>query len=141
MQGFHEDLSRQDEPKSGSERGFGMVFAIVFAAVAVWPVFDGGRIRAWAAAVAAFFFIAGLLMPPLLRPLNRLWFKFGMALGKVINPVVMALLFYLTVTPVALVMRLFGKDPLRLKFDRGAESYWIRRDPAGPAPETMRHQF
>ena len=141
MQGFHEDLSRPDEATAGSERSFGMVFAVVFGVVALWPVFDGGRIRAWAAAVAAFFFIAGLLMPPALRPLNRLWFLFGGVLNKVISPLVMGFLFYLTVTPIALIMRVVGQDPLRLKFDRRAKSYWIRRDPAGPAPETMRHQF
>ena len=141
MQGFHEDLSRPDAATAGSEPCFGLVFAVLFGLVALWPVFDGGRIRAWAAAVAAFFFIAGLLMPPALRPLNRLWFLLGGVLNKVISPLVMGFLFYLTVTPIALLMRVAGKDPLRLKFDRRAKSYWIRRDPAGPAPETMRHQF
>ena len=76
-----------------------------------------------------------------LRPLNRLWFLLGMALHKVVNPLVMGFLFYLTVTPMALFMRLAGKDPLRLKFDRQAKSYWIKRQPAGPAPESMRRQF
>jgi hypothetical protein len=140
-QGFHEDLGRQDKAGAGSERSFGMVFAVVFGVIALWPVFDGGRMRAWAAAVAAFFFIAGLLMPPVLQPLNRLWFLFGAALHRIVSPLIMGLLFYLTVTPIALIMRIVGKDPLRLKFDRAARSYWIERHPAGPAPETMRRQF
>ncbi|HEX9701616.1 MAG TPA: SxtJ family membrane protein [Rhodospirillales bacterium] len=142
-QSFHEDLKRQDEGevKAGSERAFGMVFAGVFAAIALWPILDDGKLRAWAAVIAVFFFAAGLLMPPLLKPLNRVWFLFGLALNRVVSPLVMALIFYLTVTPIALIMRIVGKDPLRLKFDRAARSYWIERNPAGPAPETMRQQF
>ncbi len=73
--------------------------------------------------------------------MNRLWFLFGMALHKVISPLVMGLLFYLTVTPIALIMRAIGKDPLHRQFDPQAKSYWIERRPAGPAPETMRRQF
>ena len=80
-------------------------------------------------------------MPKILSPLNRLWFRFGLLLHHIVNPVVMALLFFTTVTPMALIMRLLGKDPLRRKFDPEADSYWIPRQPAGPAPETMKNQF
>ena len=76
-----------------------------------------------------------------MRPFNRLWFRFGLFLNKVVNSLVMGLLFYFTVTPIGLVMRALGKDPLRLRFDRGARSYWIKRQPPGPEPETMRRQF
>ena len=76
-----------------------------------------------------------------MRPFNRLWFNFGMALHNIVNPLVMGLLFYLTITPMALIMRLIGKDPLRRNFEPEAKSYWIERRPAGPAPESMRHQF
>ena len=138
---FHEDFGRGDEPKAGGERGFGMVFAIVFAVIGLWPLSDGGGIRLWALIAACLFAAAGLFWPTLLRPLNRVWFLFGMVLHKVVNPLVMGLLFYATITPIALVMRLMGKDPLRRRFDRQAKSYWIERRPAGPEPQSMRRQF
>ena len=140
-QSFHEDFGREDGPKPGSKRGFGIVFAVVFAIVGLWPLMDGRPFRLWALALAGIFLAAGLFFPTLLRPLNRLWFLFGMALHKVMNPLVMGLLFYLTVTPIALIMRAIGKDPLNRQFDPQAKTYWIVRDPAGPAPETMRRQF
>ena len=90
---------------------------------------------------AGVFLAAGLLVPKVLKPLNRLWFLIGLGLHKVISPLVMGLLFYLTITPMALIMRLMGKDPLRRDFEPEAKSYWIERRPAGPAPESMRHQF
>ncbi|MAF95600.1 MAG: hypothetical protein CMM60_07585 [Rhodospirillaceae bacterium] len=141
LKAFHEDFGRGDEPKAGGERGFGIVFAFVFAVIGLWPLLDGGAIRLWALIAAGVFAAAGLFWPTLLRPLNRVWFLFGMALHKVVNPLVMGLLFYATITPIALVMRLMGKDPLRRRFDRQAKSYWIERRPAGPEPQSMRHQF
>ena len=104
-------------------------------------MWDGGAIRLWALIAAGVFAAAGLFAPALLWPLNRVWFLFGMALHKVVNPVVMGLLFYATITPMALVMRLMGKDPLRRRFDPAAKSYWIERRPAGPEPQSMRRQF
>ena len=96
----------------------------------------GGAIRLWALIAAGVFAAAGLFAPALLRPLNRVWFLFGMILHKVVNPLVMGLLFYATITPMAFVMRLMGKDPLRRRFDPEAKSYWIERRPAGPEPPT-----
>lgn len=138
---FHEDFGRGDGPKAGSERGFGIVFAVVFAVIGFWPLLDGEAARIWALTVGAVFLAASLLAPGVLKPLNRVWFLFGMALGRVVNPLVMGLLFYGTITPIALVMRLAGKDPLRLGFDPDAKTYWIDREPPGPAPESMRNQF
>ena len=140
-QGLHENFSRDDGVQAGSERGFGFVFAIVFATIGLWPLLDDGPVRVWALAAGGAFLAAGLLLPAVLKPLNRVWFLFGMALHKIVNPLVMGLLFFLTVTPIALMMRVAGKDPLRRKFDPGAESYWIKREPPGPAPDTMRQQF
>ena len=138
---LHEDFKREGAVKAGSERAFGVVFAVVFAIVGLWPLIDGAAVRIWALVIGALFAAAAVFAPVVLRPLNRLWFLLGMALHKVVNPLVMAILFYSTVTPMALLMRLAGKDPLRLKFDRQAKSYWIKRQPAGPAPESMRRQF
>jgi hypothetical protein len=140
-QSLHENFKREGTVKAGSERAFGVVFAVVFIIVGLWPLIDGDAVRIWALVVGAIFVSATVVAPVVLRPLNRLWFVLGMALHKVVNPLVMGFLFYLTVTPMALLMRLAGKDPLRLKFDRQAKSYWIERQPAGPAPESRRHQF
>ncbi len=139
--GFHESFERDDAPTAGSERGFDVVFAVVFAIIGLWPLLDGGAVRVWALIVAGGFLAAGFLVPAALRPLNRAWFLFGLALNKVVNPLVMGLLFYITITPMALVMRLLGKDPLNRRFDSQAKSYWIERRPAGPAPDSMRNQF
>jgi len=139
--GLHEDLSRKDDVKAGSERAFGIVFAVVFAIIAAIPMFDGAAPSWWAAGVAAAFLLLALAAPGVLKPLNRVWFLFGMLLHKVVNPIIMGLLFYVTVTPIALIMRMLGKNPLSLEFDPDAKSYWIERDPPGPEPETMRRQF
>ena len=139
--GLHENLGRSDKVKAGSERAFGIVFAVVFAVVGLWPLWEGDGFRPWALIAAGVFLAAGLLVPKALKPLNRLWFVFGLGLHKVVNPLVMGLLFYFTITPMALIMRLIGKDPLRRDFEPEAKSYGIERRPAGPAPESMRHQF
>lgn len=125
----------------GSDRSFGLVFAAVFAIVALLPLKDGGEPRLWAGAIAAAFLVAAFVFPKALKPLNKLWFLIGMALHHVVTPLVMGLLFFVTVTPIALVMRVMGKDPLRLNRDGKAASYWINRTPPGPAPDSMRRQF
>lgn len=137
----HESFRTNIEVKAGSERSFGLVFAVVFAVIGLWPLLDGGGVRLWALAVALAFLIAALLLPRALKPLNVLWFRFGMVLHHVVTPVVMGLLFFLTVTPVGLLMRATGKDPMRLRRDPAARTYWIDRAPPGPAPESMKHQF
>ena len=110
----HEHLSQEDVVTVGSERSFGVVFAVVFAVVAAWPLKDGGDIRVWAAVVSGLFLAVTFLVPGLLKPLNIVWFKFGLLLHKIVNPLIMGFLFFLTITPIALLMRLFGKDDLLL---------------------------
>ena len=139
---LHEHLEAHGEVKISSERSFGMVFATVFAIVGLFPLTGpGGQIRFWALGVALAFLVLGFIAPNVLAPLNRLWAKFGLLLHHIMNPLIMGLIFFLAVTPTALIMRAMGKDPLRLRLDRGARSYWIERDPPGPAPETMKNQF
>lgn len=138
---MHEDLNRQHEIKVGSERSFGIVFAAVFAVVGLWPLVGGGTPRLWALAVAGVFLALALVWTAPLRPLNRLWARFGLLLHAVVNPAVMGLLFFGTVLPIGLILRLTGKDLLNLKRDPAANSYWINRQPPGPKPETMVHQF
>ena len=141
QQQTHESFAREEEVKTSSERVFGFVFAAVFAIIGSWPLVHGNTIRLWSLGVAAAFLVLALAAPKTLAPLNRLWMKFGLLLHAVVNPIVMAFLFFSTVTPIALIMRIRGKDPLRLKLDPAARSYWIDRTPPGPAPDTMPRQF
>lgn len=138
---MHEDLNRQHEIKISSERSFGIVFAVVFAAVALWPLIGGGAPRLWSLVIAALFLVLALRWTAPLRPLNRLWARVGLLLHAVVNPLVMGLLFFSTVLPIGLLLRLMGKDLLNLKRDQAAKSYWIARQPPGPKPDTMIHQF
>ena len=149
MSGTHEPPSHDHAVKMGSDRGFGLVFAAVFGLIAVWPALtlglkprlDQAAVRIWALAAAIAFAAVAVLAPSLLHPLNRLWFAFGLLLSKVMTPIVMGALFALAVVPTGLVMRLRGKDPLRLKIDRASRSYWIMREPPGPARDSMPNQF
>ena len=125
----------------GTDRSFGLVFAVVFALVCVAPLFSGGELRLWAGAVAVAFLVVSFTAPKLLKPLNRLWFLVGMALHHVVTPLVMGLLFFVTVTPIGLIRRAMGKDSLGLRRDDAAASYWVVRQPTGPAPGSMRRQF
>ena len=124
--------------KASSERSFGLVFAGVFAIIGAWPLLRGHEPRLWAFPLAAVFLLAGLFTPKLLRPLNLLWTRLGAILHHIVAPVVMGAVFFLTVVPVAMIIRLFGKDPLRLKL---ANSNWIEREPPGPDPRSMKQQF
>jgi len=127
--------------KSGSERAFGIVFFVALSIIAIWPLTGGETPRWWLLPVAALFLLLALFRPAALRPLNQLWHRFGLLLHRIVNPLVLGLLFFVAVTPTALVMRLLGKDVLGLKFEPEAESYWIKREPPGPAPRTMTKQF
>jgi hypothetical protein len=138
---LHETLEARSEVTQGSERGFGVVFAVVFSVIGLWPLLAGAGVRVWSLIISAGFLAAAFAAPRLLAPLNRLWFRFGMLLGRIVSPVVMAIIFYVTVLPTGLVMRLLGKDLLRLRVDPEAESYWIHRDPPGPAPDSLKQQF
>lgn len=137
----HETFTREEEVKGSSDRSFGLTFAVVGLILAGISFWRGGSWWPYALAAAASFAGLALAAPGVLAPLNRLWLKFGLLLHHVINPLVMGLLFFGVITPMALALRLMGKDLLRLRFDARAKSYWIPRDPPGPAPDTMRHQF
>lgn len=144
MTSLHEDYSRAEEVKSSSERGFGLTVGsilLLIAAVRVW-LHDGyGAIEPALGAVGLALVVLGLVAPGSLAPLNRAWTKLGLLLFKVVNPIVLALIYLTTIVPIGLIMRAFGHDPLRLKRDPQASTYWVKREPPGPAPETMIHQF
>lgn len=141
--GLHENYHRQQEIRGSSERNFGLVFATVFVLVGLAPLLHrpAENPRLWALAIAAVFAVLAFFWTAPLKPLNRLWFRFGLLLHAIVNPLVMGALFYLVVAPIGLLMRVAGKDVLRLKRDKQAATYWIRRDPVGPAPDTMKNQF
>lgn len=139
--GGHDDLAGREPAAKGSERGFGLLFAAVFAAVGLYPAFAGGAPRIWALAAAGAVLAAALARPEWLAPANRIWHRIGAAMHRVASPVVMAAIFFVVVTPTGLAMRALGKDPLRLRRDPDAESYWIHRDPPGPERESMKNQF
>ena len=135
------DIHRHDEIKAGSEREFGFVFTAVFITIALWPLLDGKPVKLWALIIAALFFVCTCIAASLLRPLNILWHNFGLLLGRIVVPVMMSILFFFGVTPIGIIMRLFGKDPLRLRFDPDATSYWIPRDENNNPMGSMQRQF
>ncbi len=138
---IHESFARDTAVQGSSDRAFGLVMTAVFALVALGPLLRHRPLRFWSLLVAIVFLLSALLYPRALRRLNRLWLMLGLALHAIINPVVMGLLFYATVTPIGLLGRWLGRDPLRLRFDPQVNTYWIDRHPPGPAPGTMPRQF
>jgi hypothetical protein len=129
------------EIKGSSDRAFGLVFAVVFVIIACYPLLSGGTIRLWSLIVAGIFLVLALLIPAVLAPANRLWMKFGELLHSIVSPLALGIVFYATLLPTGLLLRLFGKDPLRLRLDPTAESYWIKREPPGPSAESLNNQF
>ena len=126
-----------DEIKISSNRSFGIVFFIVFLLISIYPLLNNDHVRIWSLIISIVFLILGLLNSKILLPLNKIWFKFGILLGKIISPLIMGLIFFVVVTPIGLLMRLFNKDLLNLKFNK-SKSYWIEKsDPKSK----MKNQF
>ena len=126
-----------DDIKISSNRSFGIVFFIVFLLIALYPLTYSGELRIWSVIISLTFLVLGLLNSKILAPLNKLWFKFGIFLGKIISPLIMIIIFFLVVTPIGLIMRLFGKDIMNLKYNKN-QSYWIKKN--GPKSK-MKNQF
>ena len=126
-----------DEIKISSNRSFGIVFFIVFLLIAFYPLLKGDDLRIWSLIISFIFLILGLINSKLLTPLNRIWFKFGLLLGKFISPLIMGIIFFVVVTPIGIIMRLLKKDLLNLKYNK-KETYWIKK--TGPKSK-MKNQF
>jgi len=126
-----------DDIKIGSNRSFGIVFFVVFLLISLYPLLNEENIRIWSLIISFIFLVLGIFNSKILSPLNKVWFKFGILLGKVISPVVMGLVFFLVVTPTGILMKIFRKDLLNLKFNNN-KSYWI--DKRGPKSK-MKNQF
>ena len=123
--------------KISSNRSFGVVFFIVFLLIALYPVINNEEIRAWSLIVSLIFLVLGLLNSKILNPLNQIWFKFGVLLGRIISPLIMAIIFFFVVTPIGLIMRILGKDILNLRYNT-KKTYWIEK--TGPKSK-MKNQF
>ena len=126
-----------NDVKISSNRSFGVVFFIVFLLIALYPVINNEEIRAWSLIVSLIFLILGLLNSKILNPLNQIWFKFGVLLGRIISPLIMAIIFFFVVTPIGLIMRTLGKDILNLRYNT-KKTYWIEK--TGPKSK-MKNQF
>ncbi len=137
----HESYERSEDVRGSSDRSFGIVFAVVFGAIGLLPLAFGAGVRLWSLGVGAAFLLVALAIPSILAPLNRLWLRFGLLLHRIVSPLVLGIMFFLVITPMGLLMRAFGKDLLRLRYDEAAASYWIDRIPPGPPPESLTDQF
>lgn len=137
----HESLQRHEEIHGSSNRAFGLVFAAVFLIIGTYPLLFGGHVRVWSLAVCFAFAAAALALPGVLTPLNKAWTRLGLLLHRIVSPIVLGIMFFAVVTPMGIVMRLFGKDPLRLRFDAQTQTYWIERRPPGPKPDSLPDQF
>ena len=137
----HEELTREHEKKQSSDRVFGLTFFVFFLVIALWPILKHHPIRFPALGISLGFLVLALALPALLAPLNRIWLKFGEVLHSIISPIILGVMFFLVITPIAVIMRLLGKDILKRTFDREAHSYWINREPHGPDRQSLSRQF
>ena len=132
------EISVHASTEQSSEKSFGVVFSIVFLIVALYPLIISSSLRIWALVISIIFFLLAFLAPKILVLPNKLWFKFGLLIGSIVAPIVMAFVYFVTVLPTGLIMRLLGKDLLKNKLDKNAKSYWvIRSEPMG----SMKNQF
>ena len=137
----HESLERNESPQGSSNRTLGLTFAAVFLIISLYPLAFGRPLRLWSIALAAGFAVLALALPDVLGPLNKVWTRLGLLLHRITSPIVLGLMFFCVVTPIGFVMRLRGRDPLRLSMNPDASTYWIDRIPPGPKPDTLPNQF
>ncbi len=123
--------------KISSNKSFGIVFAVVFSLIALWPLLKGNEIRLWSLIISIIFLTLGLLNSKILTPLNKLWFKLGILLGNFIAPIIMGIIFFFVVTPTGIIMKLFRKDLIKLKKNND-NSYWIEKE---DTKSSMTNQF
>ena len=138
----HETIVRHDVVEPGSDRSFGLIVGGILAALGAYQYFAGNSLFPWFGGIGGLLIPFGLAMPKALHPLNIAWMRLGLLLGRIVTPVVMLLVYLVSIVPIGLLLRVSGKDLLRLKKKTEAgESYWIQRDPPGPTPESLKDQF
>ena len=113
--------------KMSSNRSFGLVFFAIFLIISIWPLLDDKDIRIWSLIISLIFLILGILNSNILKPFNKIWFKFGIFLGKIVSPIIMGLVYFLVVTPTGFIMRFLGKDLLKLKKNKN-NTYWLAKN-------------
>jgi hypothetical protein len=138
---WHESLLSEGPPPSSSDRSFGLLFTGVCAAIAALGVWEGRRSALWWSLAALAFCLTALFAAPLLGPLNRAWRWLSLQLFKIVNPIIMGVVFFAVLTPIAIIMRWARRDPLQLRFDRAKPSYWLARTAVGERQTSMRDQF
>ena len=129
---------KQKEIKTSSNKSFGLVFFVIFIIIALWPLLKEGDIRIWSIIVSIIFLILGLLNSKILTPFNKLWMRLGALLGIIVSPIVMGVVYFGIITPIGLIMKLFGKDVLNLKLDKNKKTYWTLKK---KIPSKMKDQF
>lgn len=129
---------KQKEIKISSNKSFGLVFFVIFIIIALWPLLNDGNIRIWSIIVSIIFLILGLLNSKILTPFNKLWMRLGALLGIIVSPIVMGVVYFVIITPIGLIMKLFGKDVLNLKLDKNKKTYWTLKK---KIPSKMKDQF
>ncbi len=137
----HESLHREETLKLPPNRTFGLGAGVIFLIIALFPLWGGGSVRIWAVVCAIVCALLALAVPNVFTPINRAWMRFGLLLNKIVNPIVLGVMFYVVVWPTGLVLRLFRRTSLRQGYDAGAKSYWEPRTPPGPDPKSLERQF
>jgi hypothetical protein len=124
--------------KSGSIKSFGIVFFFVFMIIGLYPLLNDHGVRVWSVIVSFIFLFLGIVNSPILKPLNLIWFKFGLFLGKFIAPIVMGIVYFIVVFPTFLLLKLIKKNYLNISYEKNKTSYWLNiRDKT----TTMKDQF
>jgi len=129
---------KQKEIKTSSNKSFGLVFFVIFMTIALWPLLNDENIRFWSVIVSIIFLILGLFNSKILTPFNKLWMRLGILLGAIVSPIVMGIVYFAVITPIGLIMKLFGKDVLNLKIDKNKNTYWTLKK---KIPSKMKDQF
>jgi hypothetical protein len=124
-----------------SNRSFGWTFSGIFLAAGVYGLWRGGAVLSWLLVAAVVMAAVTVTREAWLTPLNRAWMRLGLLLGRVVNPLVLGVIFFGVFTPVGLVMRMFGRDAMVRRFEPELETYWLKRDPPGPADDSYRNMF
>lgn len=141
---MHTELQEHHEVEGSSDRSFGLTVGGILALIETYRLYSSGvldTIGIILLAIATPLILLGLIYPSLLAPLNKAWMKLGLLMFKVVNPIIMFAVYVLTIVPIGFLLKISGKDPMRLKLEKEATSYWIERDPVGPKPESMKNQF
>jgi predicted membrane protein len=136
-----DDFTRNPAVNLSSDRTFGLVWTVFLVLYGLAPLRHAGRVRVWPIVLASILLLISVFFSKVLHRLNLLWARVGLLLSRVVNPIVMGLLFFIGFVPVGLVNRMRRKDPLQLKIIPSASTYWITREPSGSPPENMTHQY